>query len=325
VKAAAIVSLPAETFEQIELPEPVPADDEIVLEVEACGICGTDLHILAGLSYAPELPFVLGHEPVGRVVAAGDGARDWLGARVAITLFTGCGACALCLAGDERLCESLVSITGVLGRAGGFAERLVVRAAQAVHVPAQLDPAAAAALVDAGATAANGVRQVPAEAAVCVVLGGGPVGFLVAELLRADGRDCVVVEPQEGRRDALEALGHAVAADTAGAPRPDVVIDCAGDASATSWALEALRPRGTLVVVGYGVLPSFDSAPIARKELRVAGVRSGDRHDLERALALAASGRIRLPAITTYPLASIDSAFGALRSGAVPGKAVIVP
>jgi len=325
VRAAAIVALPAVRFEQIELPEPVAAGEEIVIEVEACGICGTDLHILAGLSYAPELPFVLGHEPVGRVVAAGDRASKWLGARVAITLFTGCGTCSLCRAGDERLCEDLVSITGVLGSAGGFAERLVVRSAQAVHVPAELDPAAAAALVDAGATAANAVRQVPLEAAICVVLGGGPVSFLVAEFLRSQGSESLVVEPQQGRRDALAALGHAVLADTAAAPRPDAVVDCAGAPAATTWALEALCPRGTLVVVGYGVLPSFDSAPIARKELKVIGVRSGDRRDLERALALAASGSIRLPEITTYPLASIDGAFVALRSGAVPGKAVIVP
>jgi 2-desacetyl-2-hydroxyethyl bacteriochlorophyllide A dehydrogenase len=324
VRAAAIVSLPAERFEHVELPEPLAGAEEIVIEVEACGICGTDLHILAGLSYAPQLPFVLGHEPVGRVVAAGDRARDWLGARVAITLFTGCGACALCQAGDERLCEHLVSITGVLGSAGGFAERLVVRSAQAVPVPAELEPAEAATLVDAGATAANAVRQVPLEAAICV-LGGGPVGFFVAELLRAEARECVVVEPQQGRRDALAALGHAVVADTADVRRPDAVIDCAGVPAATTWALDALRPRGMLVVVGYGMLPSFDSAPIARKELRVAGVRSGDRSDLERAIALAASGSIRLPEISTYPLASIDGAFAALRSGAVPGKAVIVP
>jgi alcohol dehydrogenase, propanol-preferring len=325
MRAAAIVSLPAEGFKQIELPEPVATGDEIVIGVEACGICGTDLHILAGSSYAPELPFVLGHEPVGRVVAAGDRAGDWLGARVAITLFTGCGACALCESGDERLCENLISITGVLGSAGGFAERLVVRSAQAVHAPSELDAAAAASLVDAGATAANGVRQVPLEAVICVVLGGGPVGFLVAEMLRAEGRECLVVEPQHGRRDALAALGHAVLPDTVEAPQPDAVIDCAGAPAATIWALDALRPRGTLVVIGYGVLPAFDSAPIARKELRVVGVRSGDRRDLERALELAARGRIRLPAITTYPLASIDCAFGALRSGVVPGKAVIVP
>jgi len=325
VRAAAIVSLPAETFAQIDLPEPVPADGEIVLEVEACGICGTDLHILAGSSYTPELPFVLGHEPVGRVVDAGASAHEWLGRRVAITLFTGCGTCDLCLAGDERLCEDLVSITGVLRRAGGFAERLVVRAEQAVDVPDELDSAAAASLVDAGATAANAVRRTPREAGGCVVLGGGPVGFLVAELLRADGRPCVVVEPQEGRRRALEELGHAVTAGTEGAPRAGVVIDCAGVPAATAWALAALRPRGTLVVVGYGVLPAFDSAPIARKELGVVGVRSGDRRDLQDALQLAATRQIGLPAISSFPLARIDEAFGALRSGSIPGKAVIVP
>jgi 2-desacetyl-2-hydroxyethyl bacteriochlorophyllide A dehydrogenase len=325
VRAAAIVSLPAERFEQIELPEPVPGEGEIVLEIEACGICGTDLHILAGLSYAPELPFVLGHEPVGRGVAAGPGAGDWLGARVAMTLFTGCGVCAYCLAGDERLCEALISITGVLGRPGGFAERMVVNSVQAVGVPSELDPAAAASLVDAGATAANAVRRSPPESEVCVVLGGGPVGFLVAELLRDDGRDCVVVEPQEGRRDALAQLGHAVVATAENAPRPDVVIDCAGAPAATLWALDALRPRGTLVIVGYGVLPSFDSAPIARKELSVVGVRSGARGDLEHALMLAAAGRIRLPAISRFRLTAIDEAFEALRSGSVPGKAVIVP
>jgi 2-desacetyl-2-hydroxyethyl bacteriochlorophyllide A dehydrogenase len=325
VRAAAIVSLPAETFEQVELPEPVAGLDEVVLEVEACGICGTDLHILAGSSYAPELPFVLGHEPVGRVIEAGDDARTWLGNRVAITLFTGCGTCALCQARDERLCENLVAITGVLARAGGFAQRMVVRAAQVVSVPGELDPADAASLVDAGATAANAVRRAPSDAALCVILGGGPVGFLAAEMLRAEGRECIVVEPQDGRRQALRSLGHAVEPATEGVPRPDVVLDCAGAPEATTWALGALRPRGTLVVVGYGVLPAFDSAPIARKELSIAGVRSGDRRDLEQSLLLAASGRIRLPAISRFPLSSIDEAFQALRAGAIPGKAVIIP
>jgi 2-desacetyl-2-hydroxyethyl bacteriochlorophyllide A dehydrogenase len=268
---------------------------------------------------------VLGHEPVGRVIEAGGEALAWLGARIAITLFTGCGTCALCQSGDERLCDDLVSITGVLARAGGFAERMVVRAAQAVSVPDELDPAAAASLVDAGATAANAVRRTPSDAALSVILGGGPVGVLVAEMLRAEGRACVVVEPQEGRRSALQSLGHAVEPGTESAPRPDAVVDCAGAPEATAWALGALRPRGTLIVVGYGVLPAFDSAPIARKELTITGIRSGARDDLERALLLAASGRIRLPAISRFPLSSIDEAFRALRSGAIPGKAVIVP
>jgi D-arabinose 1-dehydrogenase-like Zn-dependent alcohol dehydrogenase len=82
---------------------------------------------------------------------------------------------------------------------------------------------------------------------------------------------------------------------------------------------------GTLVVVGYGRTPPLDLAPLARKELAVLGVRSGDRADLERVLALAAAGRIRLPAITTFPLARIDEAFAALRGGGLAGKAVVVP
>ncbi len=90
-----------------------------------------------------------------------------------------------------------------------------------------------------------------------------------------------------------------------------------------AWALSALRPHGTLVVVGYG--PGLDSAAIARKELRVLGVRSGRREDLEHALRLAADRRIRLPEITMFPLARIDEAFAALRAGTVAGKAVIVP
>jgi threonine dehydrogenase-like Zn-dependent dehydrogenase len=158
-----------------------------------------------------------------------------------------------------------------------------------------------------------------------VVVGGGPVGFLVAELLRADRRVLIVVEPQEARREALRGLGHAVAARTADVAAADVVLDCSAAPAVPAFALDALRPRGTLVVVGYGRTPPLDLAPLARKELCVLGVRSGDRADLERVLSLAAARRIRLPEITTFPLARIDEAFAALRGGELPGKAVVVP
>jgi 2-desacetyl-2-hydroxyethyl bacteriochlorophyllide A dehydrogenase len=325
MRAAVVEALPARGFAQVELAEPEPGDDELVLEVEACGICGTDLHILDGSSYRPRLPFVLGHEPVGRVVAAGGNAASWLGARVAITLFTGCGSCALCAAGDERLCEGLVSITGVLARHGGFAERVVVRAAQAVAVPDGLGAAQAATLVDAGATAANAVRRARATPGACAIVGGGPVGFLVAELMRAERRTLIVVEPQEARRSALRALGHGVAVGVAAVAAADVVVDCSAAPEVPGWALQVLRPRGSLVVVGYAETPPLDLAPLARKELTVVGVRSGSRADLEHALAAAAHGVIRLPSITEFPLARIDEAFAALRAGAVPGKAVVVP
>lgn len=326
--AAVAATIPTDTLELREVPDPEPADGELLIEVEACGICGTDLHILEGASYRPETPFTLGHEPVGRVVAAGSAAdAPWIGRRATMTLFTGCGRCAWCLAGDERLCPDLVSIIGVLRASGGFAERLRIRTAQAVEVPASLTAPEAATLVDAGATAANAVRAIGRSPdGPLVVVGGGPVGFLAAELARADGWDVTVVQTSRPRRDAILALGHTVVAslDDVDA-RPTVVIDAAGASSVAPWALEHLAPRGLLVAAAYGPLERLDLAPAARKELRIVGVRSGRRDDLVHALASAASGAIRLPDVSTWPLTEIDAAFTALRAKTVAGKAVIIP
>jgi threonine dehydrogenase-like Zn-dependent dehydrogenase len=140
----------------------------------------------------------------------------------------------------------------------------------------------------------------------------------------ASGRETLAKLNPEARVVALEErlapgrLDELVAA-------ADVVLDCSAAPEVPSFALDVLRPRGTLVVVGYGRTPPLDLAPLARKELCVLGVRSGDRADLERVLALAAAGAIRLPQIATFPLARIDDAFAALRAGTLPGKAVVVP
>jgi 2-desacetyl-2-hydroxyethyl bacteriochlorophyllide A dehydrogenase len=244
---------------------------------------------------------------------------------VAITIFRGCGVCALCRAGDERLCPSLVSITGVLNAWGGFAERLVVLAAQAVEVPEQISSAEAATLVDAGATAVNAAALVLAHGAKHpVVVGGGPVGLLVAERLRSAGVRSLVIEPLTLRRDLLARLEHETASSIAEVSgSPDAVVDAAGAPEILSWALERLAPRGIHVLAGYGTVPAIDLAPAARKELTVRGVRSGSRADLIEALNLAARGAIRLPPISIWPLSQINEAFTALRCGAVEGKAVI--
>src|SRR5690349_43709 len=117
MRAALLTELPSERFSlDSGVPDPVPAPGSVVLEVEACGVCGTDLEIVGGRSYAPELPFVLGHEPVGRVAELGDGVDpELLGARVTMTIFVGEGECCEvclehpdwhtpCRSGDERLC-----------------------------------------------------------------------------------------------------------------------------------------------------------------------------------------------------------------------------
>lgn len=328
MQAAVARDIPTERLEIATVVAPSPeADDDVVIRVEACGICGTDLHILAGESYRPETPFVLGHEPVGIAVEAGAGARDWVGRRVTMTLFTGEGSCRMCTSGDERLCPDLVSITGVLGAWGGYAEYVRVHARQLVEVPPTLSPAEAACLVDCGATAANGVRvALTRDPRRVLVLGAGPIGYLCAELLRVEGVACQVVQPSPLRRDALQRIGHEVVESIHDAALPvDVVIDCAGTAAAVAPGVQALGPRGMYLLAGYARVPEMDFAVVARKEVEIRGIRSGRREDLESIIGRAALRQIRLPEIAEWRLSEVNAALTALRSRQVPGKAVIVP
>lgn len=328
MQAAVAREIPTERLEIATVAFPSPeAEDDVVLRVEACGICGTDLHILAGESYRPETPFVLGHEAVGVVVAAGDGARGWLSRRVTMTNFTGDGTCRWCRSGDERLCPDLVSVTGVLGVWGGYAEYLRVHARQLVEIPPTLPWAEAASLVDCGATAANSVRvALTREPRSVLVLGAGPIGYMCAELLRVKGVPVQVVQPSPLRRDALERIGHDVVDSIRAAAQPvDVVIDCAGTAGVVGPGVQALGPRGMYLLAGYARVPEMDFAAVARKEADIRGIRSGRRQDLESIIDLAASRQIRLPEINQWRLSDANDALAALRNKQVPGKAVIVP
>jgi 2-desacetyl-2-hydroxyethyl bacteriochlorophyllide A dehydrogenase len=334
--AAVLTEIPASALAIERRATPEPAADEVLIEVRACGICGTDLEILAGRSYRPEPPFVLGHEPVGEVVAAGAGVDPGaVGTRVAISIFRGrgetCAACTEhpewltpCRTGDQRLCIGGALITGVNGLSGGFADYVVAAQEQLVALPDELDWDQAAALVDSGTTAANAARQVPAddERAVAVV-GGGPLGHLAAQMVRR--RPLFGVEPLTGRRAELETLGVECVASVSELPDGlGAIVDCSGAPGVFAAGLEKLGSRGTFVVAGYAQ-GETNLAPLARKELVVRGVRSGRPDDLARALALVAGGDLRVPPISTWPLPEINDAFDRLRAGAVEGKAVIHP
>jgi 2-desacetyl-2-hydroxyethyl bacteriochlorophyllide A dehydrogenase len=327
MKAALLTEIPAETLAVWEVPDPVLGPGSVLVSVEACGICGTDLHIMDGESYRPELPFVLGHEPVGRVVAAApDVDEKLIGLRIVPTLFVGCGRCAPCRAGDERLCENGASITGVLARPGGFAERMTLLASQLVSVPDELAAPAAAAIVDAGTTAHNAVRVAAAAAPAGrhLVIGAGPVGFLVAAVLRARGLVPAIVEPSRPRREAAADSGFAMIPDAAGADGPFAsVIDCAGVPAIVPGLLELLLPHGMYLSVGYATIPALDLALVSRRELTVRGIRSGRRSDLKAILRLVAQGRVQLPRVDTWQLDAVNDAIRSLRAGDVAGKAVV--
>jgi alcohol dehydrogenase, propanol-preferring len=328
MQAALACAIPTGTLEVAEVAVPaIEEPTDLLVRVDACGICGTDLHILEGGSYRPVVPFVLGHEPVGTVVAAGRDATEWIGRRIAIHLFTGCGTCAMCVRGDERLCPDLRSITGVLVAWGGYAAYMRVHARQALDVPEQLSSEAAASLVDCGATAANAVRQAMARSPRFVlIVGAGPIGFMSAELLARETVRVQIVHRSPTRREALARLGHDVVAtfdEVHG--RPDVVIDCAGVPDVATPSINILGPRGAYILGGYARIPEFDLATVARKELSVLGVRSGTRDDLLSIMRATADDAIRIPEIATWPLAGINDALAALRDRRVRGKAIILP
>lgn len=328
MQAAVAREIPTDRLEIATVPLPTPeADDDVVIRVEACGICGTDLHILAGHSYRPATPFVLGHEPVGVVSAAGDAAGDWIGRRVTMTLFTGDGTCPMCLAGDERLCPDLVSITGVLTAWGGYAGYVRVHARQLVDVPAALSAAEAASLVDCGATAANSVRvALTRRPRRVLVVGAGPIGYMCAELLRVEGVPVQIVHQSPLRRQALARIGHDVVDSFEAADLPvDVVIDCAGTADVVAPGIRALAPRGMYVLAGYARVPEMDFAAVARKEAEVRGIRSGRRQDLESIIGRAATHQIHLPEIAEWRLSEANEALAALRGRQVAGKAILIP
>lgn len=327
MRAAVLLQIPSDDLKVAQVAAPsVPARDELLVRVEACGICGTDLHFLNGESFRPPLPFVPGHEPAGTVVTVGRPAlKRWLGKRVTATIFSGCGDCPDCSRGDERLCVRMRSVTGLHSSPGAYAEYLVIKAAHAVAIPAGLSSRVAASLADAGPTATNAVRTALARRPMSVaVIGGGPVGFLAAELLRLESVPVVVVEPAVPRRNALAGIDHLVLASVEELSESvDAVIDCSGSPAIIPWATGRLTPRGTIVAVGFPTLHSLDLIPVVRKELAIFGIRSGSREDLVSLLRLAADGQIRLPEIKAWPLERINQALAALRQGQIGGKAVI--
>ena len=331
MRAAVLENLPSEQLEIRYVATPAPRPDEVLVRVSLCGVCGTDAHILSGQSYRPALPFILGHEPVGEVVDVGrDVSSEWLGQRVVPAIFSGCGVCELCSAGDQRLCVTGVAVLGVDGSPGGFAEFLSLPVHQAVRVPHNVTDVTAASLVDSGTTAFNACRVVREHTGAGrprgTVLGLGPLGLIAAQLLVGLGYEIRGVEVNEARRSAATALGLKVFERLSDLDWPvDFVVECSGAASVIAPALDFLAPRGLLVLAGYSQVPSLDLSPISRKELTIRGVRSGSRDDLESVLRAGGEGDIVVPEPEIFTLTEINAALAQLRSGELPGKALINP
>ncbi|WP_406516196.1 alcohol dehydrogenase catalytic domain-containing protein [Streptomyces sp. NBC_00873] len=249
-----------------------PRNDEVLVKVHWCGICGTDLEeYRAGPLIIPTgephplsgrmAPLTLGHEIAGEVVrAARDGTGPAVGTYVVPDVVNGCGQCWWCLRHEEGLCPS-VCVPGQQDD-GGLAEFMVAKARTCVPVPAGL-PMETAVLAEPAAVAVRAVRKVPEIiGAVAVVVGGGTIGQLTAQaVLAAGAADCWLVDPSDYRRQFAQAhssvrssspddLADVVAG--LGEPGVDVVFECSGAPGQLTRSVDLVRPGGVVVAVGLG-------------------------------------------------------------------------
>jgi L-iditol 2-dehydrogenase len=279
-----------------DVPTPRPAAGEVLVRVEAATTCGTDVKMWrrGHAKLLPAYPALFGHEMAG--------VRDDTGERVFVNDSVACGACAACRAGRSQICRDPAWIVG------GFAEYLVAPEAALHPVPGGLDLAGAA-MAEPLAAAVHAVARAP-ERGRAAVLGGGPMGQMIAAVLVAEGREVTVVDRHAERRAQAERLGARAAA--ARTPQPDgaverrgppdrhdgahlfdVVFEAVGRPEAWRDAVEAAAPGGVVVFVGgcaQGTDVALPAHPIHYEELDLRGAFHHSRAEVDRALELLAGG-----------------------------------
>lgn len=264
-----------------EVPRPVLGPTDLLVRVEACGICGSDRHMFRG-EFPTNKPVTLGHEFSGIVEEAGAEVEGFrIGTRVTGDPNIACGECADCLGGRPNLCHELSAI-GV-HRDGGFAEYVLVPQSQAVALPAGLDPRHGAFCEPVSCCLhAIDVARIPRGGSV-VILGGGVIGLLMVELALQAGAGTVVLSTRQAPRRALALeLGASHVVDAAADPvagvasilpnGADVVLECAGVGATFRQAIQMARRGGTVVffgVVPQGELVSVSPFELLTKELRL--------------------------------------------------------
>jgi threonine dehydrogenase-like Zn-dependent dehydrogenase len=313
----------------IERPVPMlERATDVLLDVQACGICGTDLHILSTPPGQPAtVGAVLGHEFVGVVREIGTevtGVQS--GDRVAVAPNVSCGQCVWCKRGLRNHCENWT--THGIYVDGGLAPNVVVPAANCFPIASHL-PSHVAALAEPLSTVVNGVRLAevfPGETAA--VIGGGPIGLMFTALLKLAGATVVVVEPAESRAHLARTLGADIVVDpTAEDPSEptreltgglgaDVVIDAVG--SQLPAALDLVRKAGRIVLFGLNeqARAEIAQARITRDELRICGAFVG-QDVFPAAIRLLEQGRIDFAPLVTHriSLEKLPKAVEELRAG----------
>lgn len=326
----AVELVDAHRLELVELPDPEPGAGEVVVRVDGCGICGSDLSSFKVGLFTDAVP---GHEFSGTVEAVGDGVAGWKpGDRTVVDPKMPCGVCDDCRAGAAWRCA--IALTAGLGfaRNGGFAERVAAPANLLHRLPDSLGLHEAC-LVEPLSIAVHGVARARLDGGPAVVIGLGPIGLFTVAVLRARGVTPIVgVDPVADRRRLALDLGAATTLETAVEVRAAIepapnVFECSGYAPVLHTAADLVKPGGTMVMLGV----PFGEAPVAplmwvTREISIVGSIASSTQDFRESIdMLAADPSLARIVTRRIGLAEVPAAFEELIAPTSGGKVVVDP
>jgi L-iditol 2-dehydrogenase len=293
-------------FSLEETAEPVPTSEEAEIKVFATGICGTDLSLLRGKYTAATYPMIPGHETMGEILQAPENSKLNPGDRVAVFPAFGCRQCEACKTGRIPHCPEAKTL-GVLRPEGYFSERIVAHQERIFPLPEQMENEIGA-MVEPTAVAVHANHRGQAKpGAKVVVIGGGTIGLLTAQVTRAYGASVVIIsEPIAERRALANEMGFALTCDPLKDDlcsfvlkkmgMADVVFDLVGTHETLQESEAMLRPDGHLVIIALprGDDPSIPYRPVFNKELKVIGSRTYFMEDFPEAIRLLSTQKVQV-------------------------------
>lgn len=280
---ALVVIAPREAVVE-EVADPVPAEGELLVDVERAGICGTDVEFYTGeMAYLAQgvthFPIRLGHEWTGRVTAVGSGSdRKWLGQRITGDTMLGCGHCEYCLAGAHHVCPDRFEVGIRDGWPGALAEQVLIPTRFAHAVPESVSVTAAA-LVEPAGNSLRAVRAASLEPGQrLLILGSGTIGLLAAQFALARGIEVHLAGARTSSLDLAAEFGVQHTGTIESYDEPDAfdgVIDATSLAGSPARAARLVKPAGRIVLIGLSGTPSLlDTRDLALKDVTAVGILS---------------------------------------------------
>ena len=321
-------------LELVERVTPTPGNGEVLIEVEACGMCGADISDIERGDSPQALPRVPGHEVVGRIIAIGDGVASYwrLGHRVGVGRLGGhCNTCVQCRQGQFQLCENQAFVGASCD--GGYAEMMLARATGLVSIPDDLDAVEAAPILCAGLATFKELKKSGAEAGDLVaILGIGGLGHMALQYARRMGFKVVAIgRGQDVAGQALKLGAHlyidnqvedaAITLKSMGGAQ--AIVSTVGQADVVSALMLGLAPRGRLVLLGTGKDPlTLSAGHLVVGERSVVGSITGTPYDSEKALDFSVLSGAR-PWVETMPLENAFGAYQKMKSGQAKFRIVL--